>query len=235
MSTTVRQISLAVAVGTGLLLPQVAHAATLSLQLDNVGTIHSISSNSPEAAAGFLLGEAVLLQFTFDDTIADTDAAADTGLFIDPNSSVTLVGATSGATQSYFGGLQLSVEDNNALEIVGIPTSATAIDSPVLSGEIELETTGAAFFSDGNNLAAVFADLLANPFPNNAFNIASTQFFNGGSSSLGIQFGAVSASAQFSLLPTNPDPEPPTTTPEPSALIALVAALFAGSHLRKAR
>ena len=118
------------------------------------------------------------------------------------------------------------------LEIVGIPTNATAANSPVLTGAIELETTGAIFFSDGNNLAAIFTDLLANPFPNNAFNIASTQFFNG-SSNLGIQFGAASASAQFSLLPTNPNPEPPTTTPEPSALIAFIAALLAGSHLRK--
>jgi|GEM_PF-5047813 len=231
MSTFVRPLSIALTVLASSLLPQVAHAATLSFQVDDVGIIHTINAGSPEAAAGFIMDERLLMQFSFDDAIADADADADAGNYSDASATLTLIGKDSGATLSYLGGLSLIVEED-ALEITGLPSSATAGQSPVLAGELELETSGAAFFSNVNDLSTVFADLLASPFPNNSASLAATEFFNG-SSTVGIQFGPASASTQFSLLPADPSGDPTATTPEPTSFIALVAVLLGGVRCRR--
>ena len=184
-----------------------ASAGIITLKAADVGPVFFIDPASPEAAAGFVVGETLRMVATFNDTTSDSDATIGVATYSDPNATLKLIGNTSGAMLPYFGGLEFKFDDNKNFEIDGLVPASAGV-SPVLQNDIDLDTLlGTAFFSDVDDLSAVLSDLASNPFPNNTTSIASTGFFDGSGSVDGMKFGPAPASVQFS---TQPIPEPST-------------------------
>lgn len=229
LKQTMIALTSAAAIGVGF--AGSAEAASFSVQVDNVGSISFLRPNGPEAAAGFQLGENLRLNFTFSDAILDNDASVGGADYEDPNATLSLTGLTSGSTLSYFGGVELQIDDNEELEIEGLPIQASASNPVILDDDIDFDTQGTPFFSDVNDLSSVFADLFANAFPNSSGNVAETQFWDGNSSLISMRFGPVSSPATFTDL-TAVDPKP---VPEPASLLGLAAigAVAMGGALKK--
>ncbi|MDJ0581586.1 hypothetical protein, partial [Crocosphaera sp.] len=162
------------------------------------------------------LAIAIQLNFTFDDTTPDNDSAIGAADYEDPNATLTLTGLTSGSTLSYFGGLELQLDDDEELEIEGIPVDATASVTPILGGDIDFDTQGTPFFSDVDDLSSVFADLFASPFPNLSTFDSDTRFWNGIESVDGMVIGAVPNPATFTNV------TPAAAVPEPSSMLSLL-------------
>ena len=138
----VQSLVAALTLSAGIGFNDATQAAIISVQVDNVGQGIRITSGSPEEAAGFLVGEDIQLNFTFDDTTPDNDPTIGAADYEDPNATLTLTGLTSGSTLSYFGGIELQLDDDQGLEIDGIPDSATPSITPVLDGDIDFDTNG---------------------------------------------------------------------------------------------
>lgn len=191
---TSQPLAAALALTAGLFSMQPASAGIISLQIDHAGPVTSIVASSPEQAAGFINGEDIRINFTFDDSVADLRPGTGTSKWQDPNATLTLTGLTSGASLAYLGGLDIEVDDDQEFELEGIPANATALTTPILGGDFDLNTLGTSFFTDPDDLSQIFADLLAAPFPNASINSASTSFWDGSGSVIGMEFGPAPAS-----------------------------------------
>lgn len=197
----------AASLAAGMLFGGSAHATVVTLVIDNVGPVTEVDAGSPEATAGFQLGENIIAEITFDDATPDVEPSVGDGNFDDPNGFITLIGATSGASITYLGGLEIEVDDNEEFEFETLLVTPNATVTNIVGNDIDLDTSGTAFFTDPDNLAAVVADLLANPFPNASTDAAFTSFFDGTSTVTGMRFGAAPASvtvtqANDSVVPT---------------------------------
>jgi hypothetical protein len=193
-------------------------AGLITISANNVGAIISIDANSPEQAAGFELGELLLLYFTVSNSLADVDSAIGDGKFNDPNGTITLTGLTSGATMTYFGGVQIQVDDIEEFEIDTLQDEATALVTSILEGDIDFNTEGTAFFTNPDSLTAVLADLLGSSFLNASDNEAYTEYWNGTASVEGMRFGPSSDIVIF----TNNSVD----IPEPSTLAIFAIGLM---------
>lgn len=222
---TSQPLAAALALTAGLFSMQPAGAAIISLQIDHAGPVTFIDASSPEQAAGFVNGEDIRINFTFDDSVADQRPGAGTSKWQDPNATLTLTGLTSGATLAYLGGLDIEVDDDEEFELEGIPTSATALITPILGGDFDLDTQGTSFFTDPDDLSQIFADLLAAPFPNASSNAADTRFWDGSTSVSGMEFGPAPASVTITSGDTG-------QVPIPAPLALLVPGLI-GLALRR--
>ena len=166
-----------------------ATAGTITLKFNDVGLITFLDPGSPEAAAGFLLGERLILEGTFNDATPDIEAASGDGNFDDPLGFLRLTGKTSGATLFYGGGVEIEVDDDTEFEIESLVTDATSAIPNIIAGDIDLDTGGPSFFSNPDLLTNVVADLLASPFPNADVGAGLTKFWDGSSSRDGMTFG----------------------------------------------
>ncbi|MEO0854961.1 MAG: PEP-CTERM sorting domain-containing protein, partial [Cyanobacteria bacterium J06648_11] len=207
--------SILTVVMTGVIAAPAAEAAIVSVGSLNVGPVFFLDPLGPEATAGFLIGENVLLDFTFDDTTPDDDAAIGSAQYNDPNSVVTLTGETSGASVVYAPGIELEFDNNEELEIDDIGGDADAVNTPLLEGDIDFNTLGTPFFTDVDNLALSLFELNTIPFPNQTDDTATTTFFNGVNAVDGMRFGPVPA------------------VPEPSTTLGAIA--LGGGFLWKRR
>ncbi len=212
----VQSLVAALTLSAGIGFNDATQAAIISVQVDNIGSVTSITSGSPEEAAGFLVGEDIQLNFTFDDTTPDNNPDIGAASYQDPNGTLTLTGLTSGSTLSYFGGIDLELDDDQELEIDGIPADATPSITPALNGDIDLNTQGTPFFSDVDDLSSVFADLFANPFPNLSTSASNTAFWDGSASVTGMDIGPVPNPATFTNV------TPAAAVPEPSSMLSLL-------------
>ncbi|NQZ90386.1 MAG: PEP-CTERM sorting domain-containing protein [Colwellia sp.] len=200
----------------------IANAGIIYISVDTVGAITAIDDLSPENLAGFLLGEELRLDFTFDDSAVDLDTGTgmeNQGKFRDSNATLSLTGLTSGATLSYFSGVDIEVDDKEELEIESIATSASATYTRIIGGDIDWNTHGTDFFTNPDNIAIVFADLFANSFSNSSGNSASTEYWNGAQSVQGISFGEVPNTSTFTSSNA-------TSVPEPTSLAILSLGLL---------
>lgn len=188
-------------------------AGLIDISVDNVGSIQSIEDLSPEASAGFLVGESLSLRFTFNDATAltsSTGVVPSDDAFIDTNAQLWLTGLTSGATLEYFSGLIIEVDNQHEFEIESIATSATQEFTQIIGGDIDWDTLGTNVFSDITSISTVFSELLANPFNNQSTNTASTRFWLNGSSHYGMEFGHVPSVSNFSSTNISTVSEPTT-------------------------
>ena len=197
-----------------------AKAVSISITADNVGPITFLDANGPETSAGFQLGESLRAIFTFDNGLSDLDPAPGSASFTDPNGTITLIGITSGASLNYVGGLNIELDDNEELELKSALFIATSLNSPTLKDDIDFDTQGSAFFSNPDSLAVVISDLDGAAFPNDvSSNIASTEYWNGNASVLGMEFGPVPSVPEpvnFSVIST-----PSTSVPDTGSTAAL--------------
>ncbi len=212
----VQSLVAALTLSAGIGFNDATQAAIISVQVDNIGSVTDITSGSPEEAAGFLVGEDIQLNFTFDDTTPDNNSDIGAASYEDPNATLTLTGLTSGSTLSYFGGIDLELDDDQELEIDGLLSEATSSITPVFDGDIDFDTSGTPFFSDVDDLSSVFADLFANPFPNLSDNSSSSDFFDGIESVNGMTIGPVPNPATFTNV------TPAASVPEPSSMLSLL-------------
>lgn len=188
-------------------------AGIIDISVDNVGSIQSIEGLSPEANAGFLVGESLSLRFTFDDTTVltpSTGVAPSVDSFIDSEAQLWLTGLTSGATLEYFSGLIIEVDSQHEFEIESIAMSASQEYSQIIGGDIDWDTLGTAVFSDITSISTVFSELLASPFNNQSTFTASTRFWLNGSSHYGMEFGHVPSVSTFSPTSISTVSEPTT-------------------------
>lgn len=185
------------------------HATVVTLQFDDVGTINTINPTSPEAAAGFLLNERLILQATFDDATVDSETNVGDGNFDDPNGFLKLIGVTSGASLIYTGGVEIEVDDDEEFEIESLAPNASATNTSIISGDIDLDTQGTSFFTNPDVLATVVADLLANPFPSVTLAEANTDFWLGSTTDLGMDFGPSSNPTIITAITAVPEPITP--------------------------
>ena len=224
MKNTVYKLVLALVMLTTI---STVNASIIDISVDNVGAIKSIADDSPEASIGFLLGESLSLRFTFDDSTNLTLASATTitydNAFFDSNAKLWLTGLTSGVTLEYFGGLIIEVDDKQEFEVEGLEVSATAEHTRILGGDIDWNTRGTDIFSDVTSLPIIFAELFASPFTNNSTNIASTRFWANGNSQLGMEFGHVPETSNFSQTTIAKIPEPTSLVILSLALLGLVS------------
>lgn len=199
-----------------LFIPSNSNAAVLNIGPLNVGPVISIDPASPDAQAGFQIGEEISLSFTFDDSVADLRSAVGAARYEDPNGVITLTGSTSGAILNYFGGVELQFDDNQEFEIDSIPDNALAGNTRILEDDIDFDTRGLAFFSDVDNLSLSLSELNTNFFPNNSSNVAFTEYFDASVMSGDPEEQSIEG-MRFGPVPS----EPSASTPEPSALIGL--------------
>ncbi len=213
-------------------------ATIVTLQFDNVGTINSIDAGSPEAALGWMVGDTLILQATFDDATPDVKVAtASSGKFQDPSGFLRLINSSNNTSVTYNGGLDIEVETDERLEFETLANfgDATATNSPTVSNDIDFDTSGTPFFTNPDDLSTVVADLLLlNVFHNNnTTNISTTGYWNGLASVDGVDFGPSSPVevAVTQVVDAAPIPEPSTY-----ALFALgIGALGVMNRRRKAR
>ena len=172
-----------------------ASAVVVNVGTFDVGPITFLDPDSPETAAGFQLGENVLLDFTVDNSVADVEPNIGDGNFDDPNGIITLTGAISGATIDYAGGIEIEIDDDEEFEIESLISDATSTDSPILAGDIDFDTQGTPFFTDPDDLALSLSELQASSFNSQSTNDARTEFFNPstGTDETGMRFGPVPA------------------------------------------
>jgi len=204
-----------------------AQATIITLQFDNVGPINSIDAGSPEAALGWMVGDTLRLQVTFDDATADTRAAVGNGFFEDPLGFMVLINQDKGTAITYNGGVEIEVDDDEEIEFEAVDNDATAINTPIIAGDIDFNTNGTSFFSDPDSLSAVTADLLANVFPNNSNNTANTRYWDGSSSVTGIGFGNASALVTVTQVGV--------AIPEPSTYVLFALGIAALGAIRRRR
>jgi len=201
------------------------------VQVDDVGAIFYLSGSGPEAAAGFEYGEHLQLDFTFDD--ATPDERDDTGKaqYFDYSSTVSLTGLTSGATLTYFGGIDLELDDDEELEIDSVLDVATAESPRIIFGDIDFDTKGTALFTDVDDLPTVLSELNT-VYDNNINEWASTYYWNGFSGRrTGMKFGPVPGSPTFSSAPVDVEPVPVPG----AAVLALLGLGTARAKLRRRR
>jgi hypothetical protein len=65
-----------------------ASAGIIMLDIADVGPVTFIDPASPEAAAGFLVGETIRVEMTFDDTTPDNEANVGQADYEDPNATL---------------------------------------------------------------------------------------------------------------------------------------------------
>ena len=190
------------------ILTTIAQSAQITLKFDHLGPAISVAAGSPEAAAGFQIGENILATITIDDTTPDTDASND-GKFQDFGGSITLTGETSGASLLYSGGVDFELDSNDELEIDSADQTASSLSLQVIQGDIDIEVSG-SFFTDHDDLSQVIKDLLSNPFPSIETGTATTQYWDGVSEQMGMEFGPTQGTILITKIGTNPVPEPST-------------------------
>lgn len=196
------------------------HATIITLQIDNAGTISSVGAGSPEAGLGWIIGDTLLMQLTFDDATADTDPTVGSGFYEDPNGFIRFINSRDNSSILYTGGLEIDVDDEEELEIESMDASASAMSTPIVDSDIDFDTNGTAFFTDPDTLTAIVGDLLANVFPNNETNDGGTEFWDGLNSVSGIDLDNSELPVTVTLV-TAAIPEPTT--------IALLGLGFAGA------
>lgn len=178
-------------------------AAIVEIRADASNQVVSIDPNSPEAAAGFQVGEAVTLEFTFDTSIQDSNGAAGRGLYNDPNATYRLIGNTSGATLEYSPGLRINLINEGALLIGSLANPADPANTPVLSRNIIWENNPTtSIFSDVNDLSQVIADLLVASFDRQRNVPSETTFWDGNGFAVGMFMEAPPKFAAFTLIPS---------------------------------
>lgn len=163
-----------------------------------------------------MLGESIQLMFNSDDSVPDQRPNLGTAKFQDPIATLMLTGLTSAAILSYFGRLDLELDDDEELEIEAIPSSASFGVSSILDGDIDRDTEGTRFFSDVDDPGTVFSDLSANLFPSNSV--------------VGLRFGPASNSVLFTDQSASI-----AAVPGPSAIPELVAAGALSRKIRRLR
>ena len=203
----------------------IAHGATLNVGSFNVGQVLNLDPSGPEAVAGFEGGEDVIMSFTFDDTITDANAGLGTSSFIDPNGTITLTGATSSASVTYFGGVVLNFDDNREFEIESLLGDADALNPQILRRDIDF-LSATPYFSNVDDLATTLAEVaLINPstFTNISTSGSRTEYFNGTSSITGMDIGPV---------PNRPVPDNPEDVPEPLTILGSAFAIAFGAKFK---
>lgn len=106
----------------------------------------------------FIAGERVKIEITLDDSVADTAAFINTGMFEDPTATVTLIGKTSGTTLTLSDGLKVRSRGSQSdLKIDSIETNASAANPFIIKNPLDF-AYDLPTFSDPNDLGAVLAD-----------------------------------------------------------------------------
>lgn len=180
-----------------------AHGNTIEVRADASREILLIDPGSPEAAAGFQVGEAVTMEFTFDTTVPDASTNPTLRRYDDPNATYRLIGGTSGATLAYAAGLRIEIREDFSFRLGSIVNPATAVDSPVLSRQIKVEERSVApLFSDTGDLDLVFAQLFSTTFADPRPFDSETTYWDGSGPVLGMRMDGVPVNARFTLIPS---------------------------------
>ncbi|MEL6498175.1 MAG: hypothetical protein AAF937_11500 [Planctomycetota bacterium] len=180
-----------------------ANADVLEIRADLSRSIEFIDPGSPEAAAGFQVGEGVTMGFTFSSMVTDSSADPARGVYDDPSATYRLIGNTSGAVLDYAPGLRIFLVNDESVRIGSLVNPSDALNTPVLSRPGVWEKIPSnVIFSDVNDLTQVFADLFATTFDAPRNFEAETSYWDGSSPVLGMKMFGPPVGASFSLIPS---------------------------------
>ena len=188
-------------------------AAIMVLESQDIGTVESLDNSGPEAFAGFSIGDVVGIRIEFDDTTADSRSDVGAARYDDLDGKLILFNST-GASVEYGSGVRLEFDDRQEMEIRSISTSPTS-GSPVLSGDIDLDTRGVDFFTDVDDLSQTFSDLAANTFSNDATQGSTTRYEAGAGDEIGMSISEAPSQTQWTVETLGSGA---TVVPEPTSI-----------------
>ncbi|MEM9066181.1 MAG: GC-type dockerin domain-anchored protein [Planctomycetota bacterium] len=183
-------------------------ASVIELRASISREILFIDPNSPEASAGFQLGESVTVEFSFDTSITDTAPNSNSVLFDDPEATYRLIGDTSGAILEYSPGLRIRLFNDFAFKIQSIANPADASNPLVLAGAAVWQNNPTTtIFNDTSDLSRVFDDLLATTFDTADGIPCSTSYWDGSQPLLAMNMRGPLPGTRFEPI-SNPGPTP---------------------------